>query len=316
MIAHSRSGAALVALVLTSISPAVYAAESSCAVVNLMPPYWRVVDASTDQATMNDVRDFRQLLVAPHEDLYGQPGLGFKSQKSLDAAIVRAVNDSRRRRKDISVTAERVERDLPLYIESFRASFPDFRCDFPIYVMHSLDRMDGAGRVIDGKPALILGVDVIASEPPGSLGILIHHEIFHRYHFQVAGFSDDNAEQEVLWKGLWAEGLATYISMRLNPPASLQDALLVPPDLVKRSKPMLAELVRELRPNADRIDPDLFSKFFHYRGPDATPPSRVGYYIGALVAQRMAQRHSLAQLAHMAPVRVREEVGAILDSMK
>jgi hypothetical protein len=176
--------------------------------------------------------------------------------------------------------------------------------------------MDGAGRVLDGKPALILGVDVIASENPESLGILIHHEIFHRYHFQVAGFSDDNAEQEVLWKGLWAEGLATYISMRLNPPASLQDALLVPKDLVKRSEPMLSDLVRELRPNIDRIDPELFSKFFNYRGPDATPPSRVGYYIGALVAQRMAQRHSLAGLAHMPASRVRAAVGVVLASIK
>ncbi len=163
--------------------------------------------------------------------------------------------------------------------------------------------------MVDGRPSLILGVDVIYGEKPEFLGILIHHELFHRYHFQVAGFSDDHAEHEVLWKGLWAEGLATYVSMKLNPPASLQDALGAPEDLVKRSQPMLSDLVGELVPNLDRIDPELFSKFFSYRGPEAHPPSRVGYYIGALVAQRMAKRHSLVGLAHMPANRVRKELG-------
>jgi hypothetical protein len=169
--------------------------------------------------------------------------------------------------------------------------------------------LDGAGRIVDGKPSLILGVDVIASEQPETLGILIHHELFHRYHFQVARFSDDNAEHEVLWKVLWAEGLATYVSMKLNPPASMQDALLVPKDLVQRSQPMLPDLVAELEPNLNRIDPELFTKFFTYRGPEANPPSRVGYYIGALLAQRMARRHSPARLAHMHASEVRIELG-------
>lgn len=42
------------------------------------------------------------------------------------------------------------------------------------------------------------------------------------------------------------------------------------------------------------------------------PPSRVGYYIGALVAQRMAKRHSLVELARMPAAGVRKELGARL----
>ncbi len=170
--------------------------------------------------------------------------------------------------------------------------------------------------MVDGRPSLILGVDVIYGEKPEFLGILIHHELFHRYHFQVARFSDDNAEHEVLWKGLWAEGLATYVSMKLNPPSSLQDALTPPEDLVMRSQPMLPDVVRELEPNLDRIDPELFSRFFAYRGPEANPPSRVGYYIGALVAKRMAKRHSLVGLAHMSANGVRRELGLQLAAFR
>jgi hypothetical protein len=79
---------------------------------------------------------------------------------------------------------------------------------------------------------------------------------------------------------------------------------------------MLPELVGELEPNLDRIDPELFSNFFTYRGPEASPPSRVGYYISALVAQRVAKRHSLVGLAHMSANRVRKELGAQLAAFR
>jgi hypothetical protein len=129
---------------------------------------------------------------------------------------------------------------------------------------------------------------------------------------QVAGFSDDKAQQEVVWRAVWADGLARYVSMKLNPPASLQDALFVPKDLVKRSQPLLPQLIADLQPKLDQVDPDFFSKFFQYRGPAATPPSRVGYYIGALAAQDMAERHSLSALAHMQAGAVRAELAEVL----
>src|SRR6516162_9070612 len=91
-----------------------------------------------------------------------------------------------------------------------------------------------------------------------------------------------------------------------NPPASMQNALIVPQDLVQRSTPLLPELAATLDPNLDRIDGKLFAK---YRGPEANPPSRVGYYIGALVAQRIAREHTLPEIAHLPPNRVRKELG-------
>ena len=75
----------------------------------------------------------------------------------------------------------------------------------------------------------MLGVDTIAQfETPASLPVFLSHELFHRYHFQAAGFSDDLAERDLIWRSLWAEGLATYVSARLNPSNPLSDALIVP----------------------------------------------------------------------------------------
>ncbi len=62
-----------------------------------------------------------------------------------------------------------------------KASFPDFICDFPIYLMISLGHMDGAGRVVGGIPALVLGVDSIDGiETPAQRPIFFAHELFHR----------------------------------------------------------------------------------------------------------------------------------------
>jgi hypothetical protein len=291
-------------------------AATSCKVVDLMPEFWRVLDASSHQSPEQQVRAFRAALVYQHPDLFGAGGLGFESAAQLDQAIPPSLARARANRNSIRAMHDLLEKRLPSYLLAFKQKFPDFRCDFPIYLVPSLYQLDGAGRMVDKQPSLILGIDLIAEvHSPASLGIFIHHELFHRYHYQVAGFSDDNAEREVLWRGLWAEGLATYVSMKLNPPASMQDALFLPNDLVKRSQPVLRGLISEILPNLDRVDPELFSKLFLFHGADANPPSRVGYYIGALAAQRIGEQHSLFALAHMQADSVRTELSRTLSQM-
>lgn len=256
------------------------------------------MERSSQESPAQQVQAFRELFEVKDTDLFGESGLGFKSNGALEAAILRSLAEARTHPSDIRSTEDLLERTLPSHLNRFKAEFPDFRCDFPIYIMPSLGQLDGAGRVVDHRPVLLFGVDVIADHAQ-AMSILIDHELFHRYHYQVAKFSDDNAEREVVWKSSWAEGLATYVSMVLNAPASMQDALFVPKDLVKRARPMLGQLISELEPKLDQVDPVFFSRYFTYHGANATPPSRVGYYIGALAAQRMAKRYSLFQLAHL-----------------
>jgi hypothetical protein len=54
---------------------------------------------------------------------------------------------------------------------------------------------------VDAWPALVLDIDSIASEfsaKPLQLHVFLDREIFHRYHSQVSGFSDDNRQQGVI----------------------------------------------------------------------------------------------------------------------
>jgi hypothetical protein len=100
-----RYRAALLPIVLLALVRCASAAEPNCRVVNLMPEYWRVVDSSNGQTPEQKVQEFRKALVAAHEDLYGKGGLGFESAKSLDAAIVQALADSRRHESEIKANA-------------------------------------------------------------------------------------------------------------------------------------------------------------------------------------------------------------------
>jgi hypothetical protein len=203
--------------------------------------------------------------------------------------------------------------------ERFRGAFSDFRCDFSIYVTETFGAMDGAGRQVAGRPGLVLGVDTIAEfQSSASLPVFLTHELFHRYNFQAAGFSDDLGERDLIWRSLWAEGLATYVSARLNPSKPLSDALLFPKDLEARAKPFVPQMASELLAAADRVDSGTFAEFFEVESPEAKRlgwPPRSGYYIGYLVAEDLGRRESLSKLAHMHGPALRGEIGRSLERL-
>ncbi len=182
-------------------------AQARCPVVDLMPEFWRAVAQSKDKPPQQRIETFRNTIVVKHDDLY-HGALGFASDEELNAAIQSSTASAESDRDSLAATREKVLEKIPAAVEKFQRAFPDFHCDFPIYVVHSLNRLDGAGRVVDHRPALVLGVDVIAAQGQNNryLDLLLAHELFHRYHFQASGFSDDNAQKEVIWKGLWVEG--------------------------------------------------------------------------------------------------------------
>jgi hypothetical protein len=285
-------------------------------IVNLMPRFWKAVETSLNQTPDQRVKSFRDIMGVNSTDLYSKTGLGFGSSDQLDQAILKTLSNAREHSTEMHRAGDLLLQTLPTCIEKFKRSFPDFSPTFPIFISVSLGQLDGAGRVIDGKPSLLLGVDNIASEfSPAILPIFLDHELFHRYHYQVAGFSDDNGDRELIWRALWAEGLATYVSISLNPPATLQDGLFVPRDLVKRADPILPSLAAEISPKLDEVDHQFFAKFFLYHPSTGSVPSRSGYYVGVRVVATLAKQLSLFDLAHLKSETVRSKIGDILAEM-
>lgn len=262
-----------------------------------MPQFWEFWDAARDQPPSAQLSLFDDMVVKDHQEVYRESVLGagidgpgpriadFLRSAPTNIAAMRKLSDS-------------LERDLPLYLSGFQKAFPDFTCQRPIYFLVSLGAFDGGVRSVSNSPALLFGVDVIARiHPQDELGAFVDHELFHMYHRQITGVAGGMGDP--LYRALWEEGLATYASGALNPRVSESAILGRPEDMAERAKPMLPQIARELLRNMDSASPELYKTFFMGNSTRTDLPPRTGYYVGFLIARKLAQSHSLQQLAEM-----------------
>lgn len=273
---------------------------SSCPLIDLETPVERLARETASRSPADQVAAYRSRILAPHAEVYAPPVLGEFTPAALDKALAASLTDARSNAARPQVAAK-VRRALSEAERHFGREFPGFRCDFPIYLMDSLGRLDGAGRQVSGRPALVVGVDQVTQEQAIlPLPVFLSHELFHRYHSQASGFSDDPGEHQAIWRALWAEGLATYVSWRMNPGVSVDAALIAPPDLAEKAQPQIAAIARDLLAHLGDVDRDTYRTYFTYGDPKVTArglPWRSGYYAGFLVAQDLGRTRSLAQLA-------------------
>ena len=204
---------------------------------------------------------------------------------------------------------------MPLYLSDFQKAFPDFSCKNPIYFLVSLGAFDGGVGPVNGYPTLLFGVDVIARMGirRTSLAALFDHELFHIYHRQITGMGGGRGDP--LYRALWEEGLATYVSAVLNPRDSESAILGRPEDLAARARPLLSQIARELLKNMDSTSPDLYQSFFLGNSARKDIPPRSGYYVGLLIAREPGQSYSLQQLAEMNRRSLRSTIRRILQKM-
>jgi hypothetical protein len=303
-------------LLMILAAQAIRAASSTCPVVDLMPAFLDAVERTSGAPDAEQVKAFREAVVAGHPALYGESIVHVRTAEQVDRLAARAMSDARTHADRIRSIGAALTNGFPAYLERFQRVFSDFRCDFPIYLMPSLGQFDGAGRIVDGQPALVFGVDMIAEFHPASeLELIVDHELFHRYHAQVAGMSDDKEEKDIVWRLLWAEGLATYASWALNPRLSLQDVLVLPKDLADRARPQLPQIAADLKSGLDQVSPSMHARYFSYSNRSTGVPPRTGYYVGCLLADRLAHAHTLYDLAHLQGPGLLAEIERALDEL-
>lgn len=78
------------------------------------------------------------------------------------------------------------------------------------------------------------------------------------------------------------EGLATYVSWRMNPSADENDVLLNK-TLAGRARPLLPSLATDMLHNLPSKDPKEYAKCFLGNATDQDTPARSGYFLGFLV---------------------------------
>jgi hypothetical protein len=291
------------------------AAAATCHVIDATVDFWPLIESTAKATPAEQAAAFRAGVVARFPELYTRGVLGTADSQRLDEQAVATLAAARENRMHARQAEQALVREIPGYIARFRKNFPDFHCDFPIYLMISLGNMDGAGRVVGGRPALVLGVEMIDRiETPAQMPVFFTHELFHRYNYQVAGFSDDPSDRQPIWRTLWAEGLATYVSAQLNPDRPLSDAMIFPPDLAERAAPQIEKLARALRDN-DAPNPSLYAEYFELDSAQSGAPPRAGYYVGYRVASLAAHEYSLYRLAHLRGPALHRDINRWLDEL-
>ena len=177
----------------------------------------------------------------------------------------------------------------------FLKFFPDFKKDFRVYIIHSLGEMDGGTRFINGGLSLVLGLDCIAKyHDKAGIHPFIHHELFHIYHQQF--FKENN----VFWRRLWAEGLATYVAEKLNPSATHKDIMLdFPKGLINACKADMKILWQEVQRLLLSTNSADYKRYFLMSSQDKKTPKRAGYYLGYLIAHNLALKFSMSELIQM-----------------
>ena len=193
----------------------------------------------------------------------------------------------------------------------FEAAFGPVRSRQPIFLIDSLGELDGGTRDLNGKYTMLFGADVIAEFHSGkNLDAFFYHELFHLYHEPAL------AGCMVLWCSLWAEGLATYASSRLAPSATDDELVLNVPKPIRPA--VEADRKKAVCSVVQRLESKTYADYSSlFQGDDQLPglPSRMGYYIGYLVARDIGQTHKLQRMAKMSLIEAKPLIDASLARM-
>ena len=190
------------------------------------------------------------------------------------------------------------ERQEPAILDHFCHAFPEFvPGKVKIYLMLSLFRFDA--KIPSEHPdSLLIGLDGLAhfhgTDVP--LGVMLSHEFFHLYHFQVNPLPK-NPDDLPLYRLLWQEGLAVYASQQLNSGAPLSDVLLDARLAAAGPASVPAEAKRLLLCLDSRED--AIAAHFLVKSENGEVPGRIGYLIGYDVVTRLARNRSLSSLARL-----------------
>jgi hypothetical protein len=266
-------------------------AERNLSVTDLVPEMFHFLEVEpggqADRAKL-----FAELVIKPHPEIYDRPDVFKTDLNSLQDYL----GQLHTYLPAIRELHTRFQRELAAVERNFLQAFPDFDGSrVRIYLMLSLFRFDG--KVPSNNPRLLmLGIDGIAKfhGAAARLSVILSHELFHLYHFQVNPMPADPDELP-LYRLIWQEGLATYVSQRLNPDSSLADVLL-DPRLAEEGPRFLQTVTRQLLLELESTDDLTAATYLSFRraGP---VPARMGYLIGYEVARNLGETRSLHELA-------------------
>jgi hypothetical protein len=285
-------------------------AATNCTIVDLMPAFWQALAANDPAAEM------RTAVIDPHPDLYNDNYVRLPTAAKWEGKLTRERAYDEAHRLEITAAEQYLAANVPRYMREFRRTFPDYRCDFTFYIAPSFGNMDGSAATVNSQHRIIFAPDVIPRyHKLDELKVLIDHETFHIYHHQVTGvFGATEEAMPTIEAALWSEGLATYVSWRMNPGVNLDTALLQP-GIPEGARPHLSAIAAELVEHLEEKNELTYARYFEGAEPPEGYPPRAGYYVGLLIAQDLSKRYTLRQLAQLKGHVLHEAIMAKLQQL-
>ena len=268
---------------------------TGCRTTDLMPAFWAFWGQARGQVPAEQYRLFEKLVRKPNGAVY--EGVFQGARKPPAEFVPRSFETVPAIEASMRELSERLSAELPGELDAFRKAFPRFQCSTPVYFVYSAGAFDGATREVGGKTALMFGLDVIARLKE-ELSPLVVHELFHVYHGEVVAEDPDTFG----W-ALWSEGLATYVSRRLNPKVPEQEVCCLPP--IGPVQAAMDRIVPEALKLLDSEKREDYARYFLGGATDLDIPPRSGYYLGYLIATEAGKTRTLEQLAALTPAEVR-----------
>jgi len=306
--------------------------------VHPSPPY-RLVDLlhsslhffDLPQISVNRKVDlFRKSVIDPHQEAFRvAPGATdeqtledfFRSDKNLESYLQNSVSHELEMRK--------LSDEFPTLLHAcwshLHSRLPRLKGDVTIYLVPApLDTVGGCVRSVGPRNVMVFGSEVMAHRltSPLRFDVFVTHELFHLYHMQVnpemrtatAGYfmGGSTTPPPKLYQMMWLEGLAVYASQVLNPPATMKEAWVSSDPLSKvkaKLQPLSIFASKELASTDKRVIRDFVFDGNKERG----IPTGTGYYLGMLVAKRLAMRYPLEDLANLQGSALRDAIESELN---
>ena len=284
-------------------------AERAGGVIDLMPGFWRVMDATPHGTPADWAQRIANDYLRPNGVVFEAAGLG----KITPARIERWLGQVEPLLPAIRKLDGDIDAIWSANMQVFRKAFPAFDPKIsPTYFMPSFFSFDAHLEPHRGVLPLFVGLDgIVRYHGAGAnLAVLLSHELFHCEHAQRSP-SVALEDPERIYKVLWAEGLATYVSERMNPKASRLDVLLDGKRLDAQGDAYVPAMAKALSDSLDSTASADYARFFSAGYEGAWPP-RGGYLVGLLIARRLGRTRSLASLAALPAPQVRTLMAAEL----
>jgi hypothetical protein len=290
---------------------------STMDIINKMDDFWRFFEDTRQLSLEDRLQIFKTRIIEPNLMYYSSiPGIN-------EVGLIRYIQDVESKIDFLASHQEQVLDRFTDNLKMFQEKFPKFHPDFNVYLLPSMNLFKGMAIPHQGQVFLLLGSDGLAELSDHHFNGYITHELFHAYHFQCSPGVRDGAELALrtmkmppLWGLLWTEGIACQAVRMVHPEIPEEEVLDWRP-LVDQTKPLLPELVEEAINKLTSDSPQDIAGFFYFpreNHPDI--PTGCGYYIGMLVAERLARKWPIDTLLALDDSILVEEIRAALIGLK